>query len=75
MRYTVGMTSDVMIYVPKFIKVHSGIQCSAGIINGSDLRMLYTIEITQKAYIPNYLTIDSGIPVILRVLPQEFERM
>jgi hypothetical protein len=39
--------------------------------------MKYTIEMTSDGmiYIPSFVTIGSGIQVILRLLPEQFERL
>jgi hypothetical protein len=38
---------------------------------------MYTIEMASVGmiYVPSFMTIGSGMRVILRVLPQQFERL
>jgi hypothetical protein len=50
--------------------------CSVGIADGKGF-MKYTVEMDSggKIYIPSFMTIGSGIRVILKVLPQQFERL
>jgi hypothetical protein len=56
------------------MKFGSGIQCSVGITDGSDLCCML-LRLPQVTYIPIFVTVYSGIKVILRILYQGFERL
>jgi hypothetical protein len=51
---------------------------SVFITDGSDYELRYKVEMTSggmiRVYIPCLMMIGSGIRVILRIIPQEFER-
>jgi hypothetical protein len=61
----------------KSIKQYNLRGFSVGINDGSNLCMKYTIEMASGGmiHIASFMTIGSGIPIILWVLPQFFERL
>jgi hypothetical protein len=59
----------------KLIKPYNLGGCSVGVIDGRDSWSTPLIFHQEALYIPSFVTICSGVKVILRLLPQQFERL
>jgi hypothetical protein len=87
MMYAIELASDVMIYIPSFMKIGTGIQamlrfclsnlrgCNVGITDGGFMKCSVEMKSGGMIYIPSFMMISSGIQVTFMVLPQQFERL
>jgi hypothetical protein len=88
MKYTVDMASDGMICIPRFMKIGSSIHVKYTKVIISTiweasvfvLLMGRVYDVCRwddvrwhDTYIPSFMTIGSGIQIILKVLPQQLE--